>query len=541
MMMQDNNTVQDAANAAGGLASQLENAVKSFNEMKGVAGTLSANIKDNVDRVSIFETKLISSSRSLGQGAVFAKSMENELGRASVNVVKMGGDMNSVLTTFEKVQDTLGRTVFLSQQFYENAFALQRVGVDSKTIETFAKFFDTVGGGFRRSTEQQIELVNQAKSYGLNVGQFLGSVGDKLQLINKFGFPNGIKDLSEMIAKSQVLGNTLDVAQGLADQIMDSPERAYEFAAQLQTIGGSFGQLGDGAQLLYMAQNDLSGLNDQIINATRGLATFNKESGQFEISANERLRLRAVNKIGLDSKAIEEAALRLAKQEKVLSELNLNTAFTGLDEEQKRVLANFAEIGKGGEITIKGDRIDKVNADEVKKVLATIQGSGSELSNSTDENVKSLQRNLSATESVTLEMNLLKETLALTVLNTGDFSKSLETAASIITNIQSGARGVIEKGGGEALNILSNPISRLSDNVELLSKQLKGPTAQASKVQIESSTPIKIELGNSFNLSSVVQSELGRLITKVVEEKVVDSVKSELDKRGGLGQPYTTK
>jgi hypothetical protein len=353
MMMQDNNTVQDAANAAGGLASQLENAVKSFNEMKGAAGTLFANIKDNVDIVSVFETKLISSSRSLGQGAVFAKSMENELGRAAVNVVKMGGDMNSVLTTFEKVQDTLGRTVFLSQQFYENAFALQRVGVDSKTIETFAKFFDTVGGGFRRSTEQQIELVNQAKSYGLNVGQFLGSVGDKLQLINKFGFPNGIKDLSEMVAKSQMLGNTLDVAQGLADQIMDRPERAYEFAAQLQTIGGSFGQLGDGAQLLYMAQNDLSGLNDQIINATRGLATFNKESGQFEISANERLRLRAVNKIGLDSKAIEEAALRLAKQEKVLSELNLNTAFTGLDEEQKRVLANFAEIGKGGEITIK--------------------------------------------------------------------------------------------------------------------------------------------------------------------------------------------
>ena len=129
-------------------------------------------------------------------------------------------------------------------------------------------------------------------------------------------------------------------------------------------------------------------------------------------------------------------------------------------------------------------------------------------------------------------MNLLKETLALTVLNTGNFSKSLETAASIITNIQSGARGVIEKGGGDALKILSNPISQLSNNVELLSKQIKGPTAQASKVQIESATPIKIELGNSFNLSSVVQLELGKLVSNVIDEKIKEGIKTEMSNRG---------
>jgi hypothetical protein len=104
-----------------------------------------------------------------------------------------------------------------------------------------------------------------------------------------------------MVVKSQVLGDTLSVAQNFADQIMDSPEKAFEYAAQLQTLGGSFSQLGDGAQLLYMAQNDLKGLNDQLINATRGIATFNEESGQFEISANERLRLRGLKNLGIDA------------------------------------------------------------------------------------------------------------------------------------------------------------------------------------------------------------------------------------------------
>jgi hypothetical protein len=531
MMMQDN-TVQDATNAAGGLASQLEKVSKSLKDSNGVLGTLTNNFKDNVDRVSIFETKLISSSRSLGQGAIFAKSMEGELGRAAVNVVKMGGEMNAVLETFQKVQESLGRTVFLSQQFYENAFALQRAGVDPKTINSFADFFDTVGGGFQRSTEQQIQLVNQAKSYGLNVGQFLSTVGDKLQVINRYGFPNGIKDLSEMVAKSQLLGNTLDVAQGLADQIMDSPERAYEFAAQLQTLGGSFSQLGDGAQLLYMAQNDLSGLNDQIINATRGIASFNEESGQFEISANERLRLRALNKLGLDAKAIEEAALKLAKQEQILSKINLTSAFSGLDEEQKRVLASFAEIGKGGVVTIKGEEIGGLSADKVREVLGTIQGSGSQLSKSTDENIKTQQANLSATESVTLEMNMLNQTLSLASLNTGTFSSALEQAAGIITNIQSGARGVIESGGNQAINLLSNPIANLSETVSALSTYVRGQTAQTQKVTVESAKPITIELGNSFNLGSVVQQKLGQFVSEVVRTTVEEEVNKILRESG---------
>jgi hypothetical protein len=56
-------------------------------------------------------------------------------------------------------------------------------------------------------------------------------------------FQKVFHDLASMVAKSQLLGDTLSVAQGFADQIMDSPEKAYEYAAQLQTLGGSFSQL----------------------------------------------------------------------------------------------------------------------------------------------------------------------------------------------------------------------------------------------------------------------------------------------------------
>ena len=177
--------------------------------------------------------------------------------------------------------------------------------VDDKTINSFGSFFDKVGGGMDASMSKQIELVNTAQKYGLNTGQFLTTVAGKLDILTKYGFPKGVNDLADMVVKSQVLGDTLSVAQNFADQIMDSPEKAFEYAAQLQTLGGSFSQLGDGAQLLYMAQNDLKGLNDQLINATRGIATFNEKSGQFEISANERLRLRGLKNLGIDADKIE--------------------------------------------------------------------------------------------------------------------------------------------------------------------------------------------------------------------------------------------
>jgi len=244
-------------------------------------------------------------------------------------------NLEDVVKNFEQINTTLGRTTYLSSSVLTNIEAIQKFGVADTTIQSFAKFFDKVGGGMDASIQQQIELVNTAKDYGLNVGQFLGSVAGKLDIVNKYGFPKGVSDLASMVAKSQVLGDSLSVAQNFADQIMDSPEKAYEYAAQLQTLGGSFSQLGDGAQLLYMAQNDLKGLNDQLINATRGIATFNNETGQFEISANERLRLRGLKNLGIDADKVEETALKLAKQEQIIGKLNLNPNIAGMSDDDR--------------------------------------------------------------------------------------------------------------------------------------------------------------------------------------------------------------
>jgi hypothetical protein len=216
---------------------------------------------------------------------------------------------------------------------------------------------------------------------------------------------------------------------------MDSPEKAFEYAAQLQTLGGSFSQLGDGAQLLYMAQNDLKGLNDQLINATRGIATFNEESGQFEISANERLRLRGLKNLGIDANAIEEAALKLAKNEKILSGFK-GVAFDGMSDEDKQTLVNISEVGKGGEIKIGGKGLEELNQapQTLTKLLEQVQNKGNQLS--TDKsNVDVVQSQMSANEQLTTSTNQLNTMFASTIITTDNFSKGLDGMANNLTQV----------------------------------------------------------------------------------------------------------
>jgi len=521
--------IKSTTEATTGLATELG---KVMNSLTGIKDTFSKTL----NTVSAFDTKLISSARNLGQSAAYAKNVENELGRAAVNGIKMGGSLDDVLTTFKEINASIGRTTYLSQQFYENVEAIEKYGVKGETINSFAKFFDKVGGGMDAATEKQIELVNTAKAYGLNVGTFLGSVAGKLDIVNKYGFPKGVNDLASMVAKSQLLGDSLSVAQGFADQIMDSPEKAYEYAAQLQTLGGSFSQLGDGAQLLYMAQNDLKGLNDQLINATRGIATFNKETGQFEISANERLRLKGLKNLGIEADKVEETALKLAKQEQIISQFKFKPQFEGLTEEQQQTLANYAQIQKGGVVTIEGQEIGGLSADKVKEVLSNLQGSGSELKNNTDANIDSIQRNLSATEAVTLANNQLSNAFAMATLKAGDFSKGLESYTGIVVKAQEEANKILTKVYTSGSDVLANVKSEFStDTLIVALEKYTNAVSQQQFIEVKGNPTIDVKVtGIDVGLSDVIK--------KHIATEIANSIKTTTSSNGGytVGAPTKT-
>ena len=524
--------LDDLNTDATNVTATLGTAVLAMKNLQDQAGKVSldglmSSANKSIDSLFKLQDNIIKTSRGLGQSAAQAKLMETEIGKAAINAVEMGGNLEDVVKNFEQINSTLGRTTYLSSSVLTNIEAIQKFGVADTTIQSFAKFFDKVGGGMDASIQQQIELVNTAKDYGLNVGQFLGSVAGKLDIVNKYGFPKGVSDLASMVAKSQVLGDSLSVAQNFADQIMDSPEKAFEYAAQLQTLGGSFSQLGDGAQLLYMAQNDLKGLNDQLINATRGIATFNQETGQFEISANERLRLRGLKNLGIDADKVEETALKLAKQEQIIGKLNLNPNIAGMSDEEKETLANYAQLQKGGVVTIKGQEIGGLDSESIKNIMVGLQGKGSQLSSESDKNVQMIQSNMSAQEASTVQTNLFNNAIALSVLKIGDFSKTLDTVTAAQTQVISSIRAATV--GGETADKL---IKSFEDNIKNTSLLITKALDTFTSAKIESKQPPSPLTVMGAAKIEVDVKGLDLKFADAIKPAIIDAVLEEMKKKG---------
>lgn len=486
----------------------------------------------------------------------YAQSLERRLGQVSQKMIQIGYDSNDVIALFKSMSDQIGRTVDFSEKALFNMALLKRVGVADESIKSFNKLFDTIGGTFEEATILQMDLVNQAKSYGLNVGQFMTSVAGQLTKINQYGFPNGVKDLGEMVAKSKLLGANIETAQQFADKLMGSPEEALNVAAQLQTLGGSFASLGDPMELLYLAQNDLSGLNDKLIGATKGLATFNKETGQFEISVNERLRIKEATKaFGGDANTIIETATKLAKQQEIIKQFDLSGAFRNIKPEDQETLAAFAQIGKGGTVTIEGKSLEEFTRSgpaAMNELLERLKGTGSNLLTQEDgikNNINVMQQQSSILERVNFQQEQYKNTLSLSAIATGKFNEVLGTASEELTKLFK--VGTLTKGLADAS--ITNLVGQVKNNIGGMTASTESgdvkldkliqilETSAAAKgvntnVEVSSPTPIKIEITSAFNIDEVVRGAL----EKAMNQKIKDAVIEQTTGKTGAAVPYAS-
>ena len=115
-------------------------------------------------------------------------------------------------------------------------------------------------------------------------------------------------------------------------------------------LGGEVGKLSNPFELLRMAQTDISGIQDSIVQMAASTATFNEETGEFDISVGNLYKLReAASKVGMSYQEMTELALNAAKKTKKLEFID---KFTNVSEDQKELIANLSQF-EGGELKIK--------------------------------------------------------------------------------------------------------------------------------------------------------------------------------------------
>lgn len=349
--------IQDAANYYTQLETEVKQTNLSMQETVNLifkVGTGGAGIEAQKQRIlALRELNALADSirknltNNIGMTEGMMDMTTTVITNASGHLEGFNLTANDVMETLADTMTTVGRQLSIPPHVLADM-----VKIDSLFGEVSADFvanFDKIGSGAYQATQAIQNTVLVAQNMGLTVSTLLPEVEKNISKINTYGFKDGVAGLTQMVAQGQRLGLTMDEVLKVSDKAF-TPEGAIDMAAQLQMIGGAAGELLDPFQLMYMAQNDVEGLQDAIVKSTESAVTFNEETGEFGLTPSDRMRLqKTADAMGISYDTLAETAIRNAKRTQALAQFDVGG---NIDEQTQELIAGMAEVGPGGKMSI---------------------------------------------------------------------------------------------------------------------------------------------------------------------------------------------
>jgi hypothetical protein len=377
------------------LASSVK-AAASLSKIPSMIGNVTDKLKD------LFEMDKAIRKASLQMGLMGSQSenFRNNIKLAAADTQKLGMGIKELAEMQAQYSENIGRNVSLGK---EGLVALSQIaegtGLGAEATAQMAADFEAQGVSAVRTKDAMEEAANRSSAMGLNSAKVIKNIAQNAKMLNKFRFKDGIKGLVKMSELSAKLGVDMEFTSGFAEKLFNV-EGAVETAAQLNVMGGAFARLGDPFKLMYMARNDIAGLTEELANAASESATFNKQTGKFELGAMEMHRLKIIaEQTGLEYDKLATAGMNAAKFAKIKTQVS----FT-MNDEAKEFLANQAQFDKNGKAYI------EINGE--KKFLNQLGASGASLIEQQVKEKKSLEERALAgksfDEQITNLINMVK-------------------------------------------------------------------------------------------------------------------------------------
>jgi hypothetical protein len=318
--------------------------IKSLFGMIGVAGD---QILNQVKRESQLRTDI---NENIGIAGDLSKSLRDDIVDSTAAGIRFGYGMSNVKEMIQKIMEESGRFNLISQKTIESTFATSRAFIGNiKDMGEAISQFEKIGVG-AGDTARAIEKAGKSSiELGLSGKKTTQDLRTNIEKLNEFGFKNGIQGLAEMSRKATEFRLSMGEAFKIAENVMD-PDKAIELSANLQVLGGAIGDFNDPLKLMYMATNNVEGLQDALIEAAGSLATYNSEQGRFEISGANLRRAREMAKtLGIDYKELTRTAI--ASQERLAASTALMGKGLNLKPEDQEFLTNLSRM-EGGKMII---------------------------------------------------------------------------------------------------------------------------------------------------------------------------------------------
>ena len=332
-----------------------------INEQIGITGQLSENVRDTIIE-------------------------------STTSALRFGYGMSDVSKMFQSMAEITGRANFMSVETANKSYSVARSFVGSLgDVGRLLGEAEKVGLGASDTLDAIEKTGRSSLGLGLNTKKTTELLKNDLSKLNEYGFRNGIEGLNRMVQKSVEFRMNLGEVFKIADKVMN-PDGAIELTANLQVLGGAIGDFNDPLKLMYMATNNVEGLQDALIGAAGGLATYNKEQGRFEITGvNLRRAQEMARQLGIEYKEFAKGAI--AAQERLSVVQDLAGKGFGLNEKDTEFIANLSQM-KDGKMVL------SIPKDAAKEIGVATETAISDL---TQNQIEALKKNQELLEQKPLE------------------------------------------------------------------------------------------------------------------------------------------
>ena len=299
------------------------------------------------------ESKLFTEINSkTGLNGELSKGLQKDMIQASVEASRYGISINEIGEFYTQMSANSGKFALINRDIMESAPPVATIlGKTMSEMGDIISQYETVGLGVDKTIKALGDAALRTVGLGLNARTVSKQMSEQIDNLNKFGFQNGIQGLERMAQKAVEFKMSMDQVFKLADNVF-TPEKAIEMSASLQVLGGAMGAFNDPIKLMYMATNNVEGLQDALQGATQGLATYNQEQGKFEITGvNLRKAREMANALGVDYKELTKSAIAGAERMSATTALMANTVTSSMSDKDKEFLINMSRM-EGGEMKI---------------------------------------------------------------------------------------------------------------------------------------------------------------------------------------------
>lgn len=454
---------------------------------------------------------------------------------ASPAILQLGYGMEQLTGYYTKMIELSGRWNIQNQESLIRTAAVSRafVGDLSKMAEIQSNI-EKVGLGATDAADAIEKMGIESTSLGLRAKKTTEDVNKNILQLNAYGFKNGIEGLAKMSRIATEFRMDMAETFKVADKVL-SPEGAIDLSANLQVIGGILGDFNDPLKLMYMATNNVEGLQTALIEAAGTLATFNNEQGRFEITGINLRKAKAMaQELGVSYDELAKGAV--ASAERVQASTALMSTGLQMDKEDREFMTNLAQM-EGGEMVIKvPEPLAKKLGVNTTLALSQITGPIKDELLKNREDFKKQDATSIAQSQLTLTEQIERNVMAITASIKVRTAQALKTdfdKVNLSTQLQmlSANLGVKveELGNLEKLNIVPNMeewVSKvrgylISDSTEKQqegNKMVLDALEKAKDKQIEDrKTDVNIRHIHEYNASPTLLDNIGRFIARSPE------------------------